>query len=193
MIGGKESASWGAGKAGQDWNVIILLCTNLFNITAAFFQSIYFNLFIWLHQVSAVVLGSLIFLAARHVGSSSLTRNQTPALGAQSLSQQAEREVPHKFLMAGFLVEKREKTDFQIRVWCATARMKLQELRRRGREMLKSETVGRAFWVLRLCPQLYVPSLWGLGCIGFHWDEVRCWVRNCIVRTPCSITLWGNP
>ena len=56
--------------------------------------------------------------------------------------------------MVGFLVEKREKTDFQIWVWCATARMKLQELRRRGREMLTSETVGRAFWVLRLCPQL---------------------------------------
>ena len=166
--------------------------------TCSISQQPFFKVFILIYLFGCTrsqlwCLGSLIFLAARHVGSSSLTRNQTPALGAQSLSHQAEREVPHKFLMAGFLVEKREKTDFQIRVWCATARMKLQELRRRGREMLKSETVGRAFWVLRLCPQLYVPSLWGLGCIGFHWDEVRCWVRNCIVRTPCSITLWGNP
>ena len=119
-------------------------------------------------------------------------------LGAQSLSHQAEREVPHKFLMVGFIVEKREKTDFQIWVWCATARMKLQELRRRGREMLTSETVGRAFWVLRLCPQLSpqplrtwvyrLPLGWGqVLSEKLHSEDT---VFNYIVRQPIDI-IWN--
>lgn len=89
--------------------------------------------------------------------------------------------------------KKGQNSDLNM-AWCSPDEAaRTQVKRQRETEEMTNETVGRALWVLRPCPQLWVLSFWGPGCIGFHWDEGRYWVRNYIVRTPCSITLWCNP